>query len=137
MVDKHSMGFKINTSGFSFIGNMMGSHGGYPGTPWIQSVRQVTISNNFLRNRRVSQGLQNPNLTHATRAPDTKGKSSIEQGGERYSTIETRSGKGTKLPGHPGFQALDRHSSSQQFLPELSQMYKDTNTNIGYARRDL
>lgn len=111
-----------------------------PLSMWTQSLGAGGTSYNYLRARNIGPDAQDQGwkttLSTAQKYSGT-GKSSVYQGVERYSTQETRLGKNITEDPNSGFKALEKHSSSQHYIPELSQMYKETNPNIGLARRNV
>lgn len=109
---------------------------------FLQSLGTGGYSHNMLQRRRKGEGAQSTGwkLTlsqsmGANKEPDGKGKSSIYQGKERYSTQETRMGTNYGTDPNAGFKALQQHGSDQHYLPELANMYKEQNTDTGPARR--
>ena len=109
-----------------------------PLSMWMQGLGAGGTSYNYLRARNIGPDAQDKGwqTTLSTAQKYTgKGTSSIYQGVERYSTQETRLGKNITEDPQSGFVPLDKHASSQHYLPGLSQMYKEENTDIGVARR--
>ncbi len=104
---------------------------------WMQKLGAGGRSFNFGQFR--VRGVENQSnrwqnkLTQATTGPGV-GTSSVYQGFERYSTQETRMGTDIMDP-NAGFKKLQPHSRNQHYISELSNMYKEKNTQTGPARR--
>lgn len=103
---------------------------------WTVSLGAGGTSYNWLkqRNTEAEKGWQ---VSLSTAQPYTgRGSSSVYQGVERYSTQETRMGKNITEDPNSGFKALGQHSPNQHYIAGLSQMYKEENKDIGFARRN-
>ncbi len=106
---------------------------------FLQSQGAGGTSYNYLRARNRGPDAQEKGWQTklSTAQPYTgKGSSSVYQGVERYSTQETRMGKNITEDPNSGFKALGKHSSDQHYISSLSQMYKEENKDIGFARRN-